>query len=73
MLTPARIDLLDTLRRMGACSIYALAKQADRNYSNVHTDIARLIEPGLVERAEDETVFVPFEEIDIRLPLALAA
>lgn len=73
MLTPARIDLLDTLRRMGPCSVYALAKQAERNYSNVHTDIARLVELGLVERAEDETVFVPFDEIDIRLPLALAA
>lgn len=73
MLTPARIDLLDILRRMKACSVYALAKQADRNYSNVHADIARLIELGLIERVEDETVFVPFEEIDIRLPLALAA
>ena len=73
MLTPARIDLLDTLRRAGPCSIYALAKQAERNYSNVHSDIARLVELGLVERAEDETVFVPFEEIDIKLPLALAA
>jgi predicted transcriptional regulator len=73
MLTPARIDLLDTLRRTGPCSVYALAKQAERNYSNVHTDISQLIELGLVERTEDETVFVPFEEIDIRLPLALAA
>lgn len=73
MLTPARIDLLETLRRMGPCSIYALAKQADRNYSNVHTDVARLVELGLIERAEDETVYVPFEEITIRLPLALAA
>lgn len=73
MLTPARIDLLDTLRRAGPSSVYALAKQAERNYSNVHTDIARLVELGLVERAEDETVFVPFDEIDIRLPLALAA
>lgn len=72
-LTPARIDLLDTLRRAGPCSVYALAKQAERNYSNVHADIARLEELGLVERAEDETVFVPFEEIEIRLPLAMAA
>jgi hypothetical protein len=39
----------------------------------VHTDTARLVELGLVERLEDETVFVPFEEIDMRLPLALVA
>ena len=72
-LTPARIDLIDTLRRVGPCSVYALAKAAGRNYSNVHTDVARLLDLGLVERAEDESVCVPFDEIDIRLPLALAA
>jgi predicted transcriptional regulator len=72
-LTPARIDLLDTLRRVGPCSVYALAREAGRNYSNVHTDVARLLDLGLAERTEEETVFVPFEEIDIRLPLALAA
>lgn len=72
-LTPARIDLLDTLRRKGACSVYALAKSAGRNYSNVHGDVTRLLDLGLIERAEDECIFVPFDEIDIRLPLALAA
>jgi hypothetical protein len=45
-----------------------LAKAAERNYSNVHGDVTRLI-----ERADDETVLVPFEEIDNRFPLALAA
>ncbi|MDP2833422.1 MAG: MarR family transcriptional regulator [Pseudomonadota bacterium] len=73
LLTPARIDLLDTLRRAGPCSVYALAKTAGRNYSNVHADVVRLIDLGLVERLEDETVYVPFNEIDIRLPLAQAA
>ena len=29
----ARLDLLDTLRKNGPCSIYALAKAAARNYS----------------------------------------
>jgi len=72
-LTPARIDLINTLRQTGPSSVYALAKAAGRNYSNVHTDVARLLELGLVERREDETVFVPFDEIDIRLPLATAA
>ena len=45
-LTPARLDLLDTLRRVGPFSIYALAKAAERNYSNVHTDVSRLEELG---------------------------
>ena len=42
-LTPARLDLLATLRRVGPCSVYALAKAAERNYSNVHTDVTRLV------------------------------
>lgn len=72
-LTPARLDLLDTLRRVGPCSVYAVAKAAERNYSNVHTDIARLEELGLVERAEDGSVSVPFESVEILVPLARVA
>ncbi|MBI2959642.1 MAG: MarR family transcriptional regulator [Betaproteobacteria bacterium] len=72
-LTPARLDLLDTLRRVGPCSIYALAKAADRNYSNVHTDVSRLEELGLIERSEDDAISVPFESVEILVPLAQVA
>ncbi|MSP40538.1 MAG: MarR family transcriptional regulator [Deltaproteobacteria bacterium] len=69
-LTPARLDLLDTLRRIGPCSVYALAKSAERNYSNVHTDVARMEELGLIERTEGNEVSVPYESVEIILPLA---
>lgn len=72
-LTPARLDLLDTLRRVGPCSVYALAKTAQRNYSNVHTDVARLAELGLIERGADNSVSVPFDAVEIRVPLAQVA
>jgi predicted transcriptional regulator len=72
-LTPARLDLLNTLRGMGPSSVYALAKAAGRNYSNVHADIVRLVELGLVERIDDETVTVPFDAVEIRMALAQAA
>ena len=72
-LTPARLDLLDTLRRVGPCSIYALAKAAERNYSNVHTDVSRLEELGLVERSEEAAVSVPFDAVEILVPLAQPA
>ncbi|MES2226291.1 MAG: MarR family transcriptional regulator [Pseudomonadota bacterium] len=71
-LTPARLDLLDTLRRVGPCSVYALAKAAERNYSNVHTDVARMEELGLIERSESSEVLVPYESVEIVLPLARA-
>lgn len=72
-LTPARLDLLDSLRRVGACSVYALAKSADRNYSNVHTDVSRLEELGLIDRSEDGTISVPFDSVEILFPLAQVA
>ena len=72
-LTPARLDLLITLRGMGESSVNALAKTAERNYSNVHADIGRLIDLGLVERTEDDTVTVPFDAVEIRMTLAQAA
>ena len=72
-LTPARLDLLDTLRRVGPCSVYALAKAAERNYSNVHTDVARMEELGLIERTDGAEVSVPYESVEILVPLARAA
>ena len=72
-LTPARLDLLDTLRRAGPGSVYTLAKVAGRNYSNVHTDVSRLQELGLIERALDGMISVPFEAVEIRFPLAQVA
>lgn len=72
-LTPARLDLLNTLRGLGPSSVYALAKAAGRNYSNVHADVARLVELGLVERNGDDTVDVKFDAVEIRMALARAA
>ena len=72
-LTPARVDLLDTLRRVGPCSVYALAKAAERNYSNVHTDATRLEELGLIERNEEGLISVPYESVEILVPLAQMA
>lgn len=72
-LTPARVDLLGTLRRVGPCSVYALAKAARRNYSNVHADVRRLEELGLIERADEGAISVPFESVEILVPLAQVA
>lgn len=72
-ITPSRLDLLDTLRKSGPCSIYALAKTADRNYSNVHADITRLEALSLVERTGEDKIFVPFDAIEILMPLDKAA
>jgi predicted transcriptional regulator len=72
-LTPARVDLLDTHRKVGPCSVYALAKAAQRNYSNAYTGVGRLEELGLIERTDGDAVFVPYVSVEILLPLAQVA
>jgi predicted transcriptional regulator len=72
-LTPARVELLDTLRRAGPCSVYALARAAGRNYSNVHADVGRLEELGLIERTDGDAVCVPYDSVEILVPLAQVA
>lgn len=71
-LTAERLRTLETLRREGAQSIYALAKTLDRNYSNVHNDVQRLKALGLVER-DDAGVRVPFDALEIHVPLGARA
>ncbi|MCR2745397.1 HVO_A0114 family putative DNA-binding protein [Limnobacter parvus] len=69
-LTAARIALLEELRIAGPLSVYGLAKRIGRNYSNVHSDVAKLIEHGLVARFEDgKKIYVPFDSVEIRFTL----
>lgn len=66
-LTPARWALLARLRAAGPLTIYELAKRLARDYKNVHTDVSRLIELGLVERAADGRVSVPWDVVRAEL------
>jgi predicted transcriptional regulator len=72
-LTPARIDTLDYLRLHGPMSIYALAKELNRNYSNVHTDVEKLLEHGLAEKDAENRISAPWDAIEIRMAQAKAA
>lgn len=66
-LTPARWTLLARLRDQGPLTIYELAKRLARDYKNVHTDVTRLIELGLIERADDGRVSVPWDAVRAQL------
>jgi predicted transcriptional regulator len=69
-LTPARWALLEYLKRHGPLSINELAKRLERHYKNVHTDVARLIELGLIERCEDQRVAVMWDVVAAEMRLA---
>jgi predicted transcriptional regulator len=62
-LTAARWVLLERLRTAGPLSIYQLAKRLERDYKNVHTDVSRLVQIGLIERTADGRVSVPWDVV----------
>jgi predicted transcriptional regulator len=69
-LTPARWQLLERLRAAGPLSVYELARRLGRDYKNVHTDVKRLAELGLIERREDARVAVGWDLVRGELRLA---
>jgi predicted transcriptional regulator len=68
-LTPARWDLLKRLAKAGPVTVYALAKLLERDYKNVHTDVARLVELNLLERNPEGRVGVPWQAVRAELKL----
>jgi predicted transcriptional regulator len=68
-LSPARWSLLERLKAQGPVSIYELAKRLERDYKNVHTDVARLAELGLIERRADGMIAVPWDAVRAELDL----
>ena len=72
-LTPQRWRLINALKGIGPSSIYALAKKLGRHYKNVHTDVTALVQLGIIEKDAAGKVFVPWDEIDVNMPLARAA
>jgi predicted transcriptional regulator len=69
-LTPKRWELIRRLRNEGPMTLYALAKMLERNYKNVRLDVKALEEWRIIERDEADRVLVPWDEIDVRVPLA---
>ena len=70
-LSPKRMELLQMLKKSGPLSIRALAKMMGRNYSNVHADVQRLIEHGLIEKDASDHVLVPWDDVVVRMDASL--
>ena len=49
LFTPKRWELIEVLRSSEAMTVKALATILNRNYKNVHTDVAALIEWGVLK------------------------
>lgn len=68
-LTPARWALLGQLKKAGPVSVYALARSLGRDYKNVHTDVSRLAELGLIEKRGAAEVAVRWKAVRAELRL----
>ena len=69
-LTPGRWTLLKKLHAHGPMSIRALANDLGRDYKNVHTDVRRLENIGLIGRTKNNRIIVPWDIVEARLLLA---
>ena len=69
-LTPGRWALLKKLHANGPMSVRALAHDLGRDYKNVYTDVRRLEDIGLIGRAKNDRINVPWDIVEARLLLA---
>lgn len=76
ILTEERIRLLQTLHTQKPKSVYELAKQLNRKYPNVFSDVKKLEELGLIElnptKHKSEPV-ASYENLKIEIPLTIPA
>lgn len=70
-LPPRRLDTLRAIKQRGPASIYAIGKALERNYSNVHADVQKLVEHGLVEKDDAGRVFVPWDDVLVKVNASL--
>jgi predicted transcriptional regulator len=70
-LTPRRLELLQQLHTQGKTSIRALAKKLEREYSNVHQDIAALRHVGLVLQDNAGKYYMPWDKIITEIPMTI--
>jgi predicted transcriptional regulator len=73
LLTPKRMELLKYVAEHGPLSVRRLATALERDYKNVHTDVAELEASYLLSRDDDGRITAPYDEIVIKAPLRDAA
>jgi predicted transcriptional regulator len=69
-LTPARWELIRLVRQRGPLLPVELPALTRRPLDEIHADVAALSGLGILDTAVDGRVSVPWDEIDLRVPLA---
>jgi predicted transcriptional regulator len=71
--SPRRWTLISYLSAQGPLTLADLARGLGRDESEAQGDVATLLEWTVVERRADGRLWVPWDEVDMRLPLARQA
>ena len=72
-LTPRRWELIQTVKRRGPTPIGDLlepVEPVEHDNTSSRTDVGTLVDLGILEIDDRQRVFVPWDEIDLRVPLA---
>lgn len=70
-LTPKRFEILKYVHNQDGISIRLLAKELERDYSNVYQDVKTLHQLGLmIKNEENQKYYVPWDTIVTEIPLA---
>lgn len=72
-LTEKRLELMRFVASHEGLNTHRLAQKLERNYKNVHTDVAALVELGLLEKNDQGALTAPFDEIVIHAGIRDAA
>lgn len=72
-LTEKRLELMRFVASHEGLNSHRLAQKLERNYKNVHTDVAALVDLGLLEKNDQGALTAPFDEIVIHAGIRDAA
>jgi predicted transcriptional regulator len=73
VLTEKRLELMRHVAANEGLNTHQLARQLERDYKNVHADVAALAELGLLEKDDRGGLSAPFDEIVIHAGIRDAA
>ena len=68
-ITEKRLELLRYVATHETLNVRQLTEGLGRNYKNVHTDVRKLVELGLLEKSDQGQLSAPFDEIVIHAEL----
>lgn len=72
VLTQKRWELLKALCGAGPVSIREAARRVGRDVKAVHSDVAALLNAGVLDRTEDGRIVFPFEAVKVEFLLHAA-